>query len=108
MTPSWSEPPSGRVSSDTLTESDRFRLLSAKRRRLILELLSESTAPVVLEELAAAVRTREDEPGERDGDVAVALHHVHLPMLADLGVIDYDPSSKRIRAWHGTDDLLDR
>lgn len=110
MTPSWSEPSSDRVCSDMLTESDRYRLLSAKRRRLVLELLSGATAPVELEELATAVGTREAEAEstERDGDIAVALHHVHLPMMADLGVIDYDPSSTRIRAWRGMDDLLAR
>jgi hypothetical protein len=28
--------------------------------------------------------------------VAVSLHHVHLPVLEDVGVLDYDPDSHRV------------
>jgi hypothetical protein len=52
---------------------------------------------VDLENLAAAIARH-----ETDGDVidekaieqvAITLHHTHLPMMGELGVIDYDPDS---------------
>jgi len=94
---------------------ERAELLSSRRRRATLGALDGRTPPVTLSDLAADVATRED--GERadvDGDdradvggrrggiereVAIALHHVHLPRLADGGVIDYDPELNLVESF---------
>jgi len=77
-----------------LSTSDWYRLLAASRRRVALDILVDRTAPVDLEDLAGAIAARETNGGEVDEslveEVALTLHHVHLPMLADSGVIDYD------------------
>jgi len=39
----------------------------------------------------------DDVPDERQERVAVQLHHVHLPMLEDLGLIEYDRRSGAVR-----------
>lgn len=84
-----------------LTESERYRLLADVRRRRTLDVLSNATATVELSELAAAVAERaEAHSGERTvvtNRVAISLHHVHLPRMDELGVLDYDSDSNLIR-----------
>ena len=83
-----------------LTGSERHRLLAAERRRLVLQVLAGEPPPVDLETLAVEVAARETESLAVDEQtidrVAIALHHTHLPMLADAGVLAYDPESHRI------------
>ena len=93
-----------------LTESARHRLLAARQRRVVLELLADRTTAVGLEELAASVAERET-PGQTATStetqrVMTGLHHVHLPMLDDVGVVDYDPAANRVEAWRFPDQLL--
>lgn len=80
-----------------LTTSDRHRVLAAEHRRVALDILSERDAPVELEDLAGATAAREADGDIADKEtvekVALRLHHVHLPLLAQLGVIDYDPEA---------------
>lgn len=62
-------------------------------RREVLEFFAErSIQRVGFDELVdhlAETRTSAGEPGDRDR-IALRLHHVHLPKLADTGVIEYD------------------
>ncbi|WP_277555249.1 DUF7344 domain-containing protein [Halobaculum limi] len=84
-----------------LDESARHRLLSAARRRHALDVFEIRSNPVTLRALAAAIAAREDvdpaDEAERRS-IAIALHHVHLPMLADYGVVEYDSEEKTIWA----------
>lgn len=79
-----------------LSESDRHRLLADRRRRVLLDVLADRDGPVELTDLAATVAARED--GTDDERVAIDLHHHHLPLLDDLGVVVYDPARNRILA----------
>lgn len=117
MTPYWDRPPSSSACSSGLTDSDRHRLFAAERRRIALELLEEADLPFALEELATAITDRETELGTREADapdagdverVAISLHHVHLPLMADLGVVDYDAASKRVDAFRVPEKLSPR
>lgn len=83
-----------------LAVSDRHGLLAADRRRLTLDILDGKTTAVELAELAAGIAAREggidavdEESIER---VAVSLHHIHLPKMDDLGVLDYDPEERTL------------
>jgi hypothetical protein len=70
------------------------------RRRLLVALLDRED-PVDVEELAAALTDggqtggpsigRPEPPAEESRPLAIRLHHVHLPRLADRGWLDYDP-----------------
>lgn len=64
-----------------------------QRRSVLQELASLAGDEVSFETLADRVAQRE--PLDRDR-VASDLHHIHLPKLADLGVITYDVNSQRI------------
>ncbi|MBV0902795.1 hypothetical protein KTS37_13455 [Halomicroarcula salina] len=83
-----------------LSASERSRLLASERRQTALSVLSETRCPVELEELAAAVAARESDSDDAESDrvatVATALHHNHLPRMADMGVVSYDPESGRV------------
>lgn len=93
-----------------LTASDRFRLLAADRRRLTLDVLEGNTSPVDLDELAAGIAAREDGIGACESAVervAVDLHHVHLPKMDDVGVVEYDPAARRVEPTGVVLDALD-
>jgi|AntDeeMinimDraft_5_1070356.scaffolds.fasta_scaffold54963_2 hypothetical protein len=83
-----------------LTETERHRLLSDERRRLVLDVLAERPATVPLSEVAAEVAAREDGCDASDDDdvrrIEVALHHTHLPKMEELGVLSYRPETHHV------------
>lgn len=78
---------------------DLFDALSSERRRHVLSYLRDADDDVAeLAELVDWVVTRE---ADRDGDqreaVAISLHHVHVPKLANCGFVEYDARSNTVR-----------
>lgn len=88
------------TSTVSVNEDEYHRILASERRRTLLAVLAEESKTVNLETVAAAVAEREAASTEVSADtvkgVTVTLHHHHLPMLADAGVIEYDPDSNLI------------
>lgn len=89
----------------TISESDRHRILSSRRRRVLLEFLADEPTPIDVEPLAAAI-------GERDGRtevsptseierIAISLHHVDLPMIDEAGLVEYDPETSSVTSVRG-------
>lgn len=86
-----------RGTESELPTSTAFELVSHEHRRVAVEVLSDRSEPVTLEELAT-------ETGSRDGSVSVdehdvlrmELHHCHLPKLADAGLVRYDRETNRV------------
>jgi len=80
-----------------------FRLLKNRRRRLVLAYLGQQGGPVALDELVEYVTVHERDEPESQPDARerrrthVDLHHCHLPLMEDLGAIDFDESRERIR-----------
>ena len=86
------------LSTDALFD----KLASAERRR-VLRRLRDSEFMMPLADLAAgAVALEADEdPGVVTDDEAlesakIRLHHVHVPALADAGLVDYDTRSNMV------------
>ncbi|MFP9190414.1 DUF7344 domain-containing protein [Natronosalvus vescus] len=80
-------------SESELSASDRHALLTSDRRRLILDVLSGTTTPIELKELAAGIAAREDGIDATDAairNVQIDLHHNHLPCFDAAGLIVYD------------------
>lgn len=90
------------VSTVDLSASDKHHLLVSRRRRLVLALLAERSDEVELENLAATLARREAGAETVDEEtvdrVKLTLHHRHLPMMDDLGVVDYDADLCRVDA----------
>lgn len=88
------------IATTELSHSERHRLLADERRRTVLAVLEARGATVPFEELAAAVEAHERgehvAAGEASDAVRIALHHVHLPMLDEFGVLTYEPRTKRV------------
>jgi len=80
-----------------LTENEYHELLMAEPRRMALDILTNTTTPVDLKDLSAMIAARENDVEVADEEtaerVACHLHHSHLPKMADLGVIDYNPDA---------------
>lgn len=81
-----------------LTARERQKLLRSDRRQLALDVLSERTPPVELREVATEVAAREE--GNPDEDtierVAVTLRYDHLPSMADLDILEFEPEANLI------------
>lgn len=74
-------------------------LLGEDRRRHVVTLLLSADGPLSLDELAKQVAERErDEVDATDGEhlesIRVSLHHLHLPTLTEVGILDYDPETR--------------
>lgn len=76
---------------------DLLDAVSERRRRSILRHLAENgDTPVPVEELVAAIP--DGGTGPTSGADEVTLHHTTLPKLAELGLLEYDPDSRTVRA----------
>jgi hypothetical protein len=71
-----------------------YRCLANERRRFVLSyLLAVQDRPVSVDELVEAVTDADSRPTSPDTDgVEVTLHHAHLPILAEAGLVNYDRS----------------
>ncbi|MCU4742179.1 DUF7344 domain-containing protein [Natronoglomus mannanivorans] len=87
-----------------------FDALADSRRRTVLSVLGQQYHPISLETLARDVAARESNTPERDVPqdhvqrVLVRLTHVHLPLLGDTGLVDYDTEANLV-SYEGHPDL---
>lgn len=85
-------------SQRTPSERDAlFAILAEPRRRRLLDILDSpgSGRRTTLYDLSERLAADEGSAtGEQRHDAAIALHHVHLPMLDDAGLVEYDPGAK--------------
>lgn len=99
-----------------LTPRSRFRwMLSCRyypnhqRRDLLSYLREVPDRTASLDECVGYLMEREEERiGERPGhdQVETALHHIHMPKLADSGVLEYDARCQQLH-YCGEDRLED-
>lgn len=81
-----------------------FDALAHHRRRFVLAFLEENPTPVALADLADELATIEhDAPLAEIADedvtaIRASLYHLHVPKLADVGLVEYDPDSEQV-AW---------
>lgn len=71
-----------------------FGALADVNRRVAVEYLTAADRPVSRDELVQHVATTVNDGASSDGtqhdEVAVRLHHHHLPKLTAAGLVDYD------------------
>lgn len=97
--------PASRVES--LSIDATLELLADRERRAVLGYLMDDprgTATVSeladhLAEMRAEEAGDEADPEEAGDEATTTLHHVHLPKLADAGVVEYDDRSGEVRYW---------
>lgn len=96
------------MDSTTPAELDEtLGLLRNARRRFVLHYLRHQTPRADVSELAAALARWEsaDGPGtdRTPTTVELSLSHVHLPKLAEAGVLSYDRGSGRVTLGDATE-----
>lgn len=89
------------MASAELTDDEYYRLLDSRRRRVLLSVLAEQNGSVSVEELARRVAEAESEDdtlvsADTTSDIQIDLHHAHLPLLDEHGVVDYDWTARRV------------
>jgi hypothetical protein len=90
---------------------DTSRALADPVRRYCLSYLVEEETPITFDRLAAQVaawRTDTDPDAVDDASltkIRTALYHLHLPKLADLGIITYEATPEEIDLTNDTDSL---
>ena len=95
-------------STDTadLTPTTIFNLLANDRRRYALHYLSQTVGAVSLGDLAEQIALWEDNPTyDHFERVVTGLHHMHLPKLADAGVVRYDVEQETVELREAADEL---
>lgn len=100
------------LTGDLLDLEGVYAVIDHPRRRRVLDAVRDEEA-VSMDELAARVAAREAKASVQDvcedecRSVAIALHHVHVPKLADAGVIDVDHGTDRIEPGPRLDRVVD-
>ena len=93
------------ASNAELTTKERHRVLSNERRKTAVRALADEPEAATLADLASAVAAAETDADQTDAAadedtnsdaVTIELHHVHLPLLDEVGVVDYDAATKRV------------
>ena len=93
---------------DDPTHDALFRAMAEPHRRVVCRYLSARDEGVadfddLVEHVVRRERARDDvepedvEPGDRRRQVEIRLYHVHLPMLSDAGVVEFDARSGTVR-----------
>lgn len=80
-----------------------IEVLGDQRRRHAVACAIDRTQPVALADLAEAVAVREHQgsitaiPEEEVDAIHLSLYHTHIPKLAEIGLVDYDPGDDEVR-----------
>lgn len=83
-----------------VSDGEVFETLRVPRRQTVLSVLADHESDVPVEKLARLVAAREadtdvDEVTDDDVDeTRVLLHHVDLPKLGDVGLLEYDRAER--------------
>lgn len=79
-----------------LSVDERLKLLRKTRRRYLLNYLRTADEHVTVDELTGHIMTVENQeregrlPDDHRRTIKIALHHTHLPVLAEHGAVKYD------------------
>lgn len=80
-----------------LTETTRNRLFADEQRRFIIESLpTVGRDDITLDEFVAQLEEAENVQADSLQRLRIRLHHVHLPMLDEAGLLEYDGATKRV------------
>lgn len=90
-----------------------FDVLGSSYRRFVLSHLSDEPKPVPIDELAYRLAAWEDDTtvadvsSETADDIEILLYHVHLPKMAELGLVAYDSEAGVIAPGEGIETATD-
>ncbi|QWC19013.1 hypothetical protein [Halorubrum sp. 2020YC2] len=88
------------VDRTELSEETVFTLLSARRRREMLRILTQSGGEATVADMVAEVAHREhgrDVNAAKRKAIYVSLHQIHIPKFVEAGVLEHDVANRTIR-----------
>ncbi|WP_123622010.1 hypothetical protein [Halorubrum sp. CSM-61] len=93
----------------TSTETLLRTVANPERRAILRHLCETDSRAVDVDDLAAAIESRERSADSGTARTAIELRHTHLPMLADADAITYDQGSEVVtyRSDEETEALLE-
>jgi len=97
---------------DELARDDLFSMLRNERRREVIHYLSDHEGAVDLRDLSEYIAAIENDcdPDEvtykQRKRVQTALYQMHLPKLADQGIVAYDRRAGRVELASGAENCL--
>ena len=88
-------------STNDLADPISTILANRRRHHVLTVLASGADRTSSFDDLSVAVTALEragqtDSPSDSSSEVAISLHHCHLPKLADVGVIGYDRDGEAV------------
>lgn len=89
-----------------------FEVLSDRRRRILLELLRTTDAPIAFADAVREVLEREHDArfdelsDEIIENVHVSIHHIHVPKLVTAGLVEYDADARTLELAVSPDRVL--
>lgn len=98
--------------TDTLSRDALFSMLRNERRREVIHYLRDREEPVDLRELSEHIAAIENDCDEAEVTykqrkrVQTALYQMHLPKLAEQGIISYDRRAGRVELADGASECL--
>lgn len=96
------------TATQTITTDTTLLFLADRQRRRVLQHLIEVDGPVPINQLPATVIRGAPSREEREtlrARFMQQLHHVHLPILLDAGLLQHDSSNGTIR--HTSNDVIE-
>jgi hypothetical protein len=93
-----------RISTETA-----LRLLIKQQRRQILRRVADAPGATTVDQLIRHPEGMDSQQPEESGSVErrdLELHHVHLPILQDANVIEYDANQGTVRRSREFQDVL--
>jgi hypothetical protein len=93
-------------SSANVALDDVFDALADRQRRKLIRYLLKCDPPISTTEIADALQTRNRAPPvEKHRELRISIHHVHLPKLDEIGILDYDPGAKQVVGWENIETI---
>lgn len=84
---------------DTEQLNETFRLLTHPHRRFSVKCLQSQSRMVRIDALSKAIASWEDrttDPSPVRDEIKISLHHAHLPMLENAGIVTYGENSNTV------------
>lgn len=100
------------TNSETIYEL--FDIFDSPRRRCLWQYLmdtdeEEHSFEDLVDHLFPEESSADTESEECRRSIEACLHHIDLPKMADVGLVEYDPTSNTVRHSDSTmDDLIER
>lgn len=90
-----------------------FDVMASTRRRFVISHLQTRSRPAAVADVATVLTNWESDvanehiPKEEVISRYISLHHVHIPKMAEVGIIEWNHERNTVSLTEGSDGILD-